>query len=86
MDRRRPSAAWIGRLVGNSGGELGVPVEYARQAMWPVAASSNPGPWNPDQRPGDNKWICGIFDRDPDAGAARWFYLTTPTTTTASTS
>jgi lanthanide-dependent methanol dehydrogenase len=40
--------------------------------------TANPGPWNPDQRPGDNKWTAGIFARDPDTGAARWFYQTTP--------
>jgi PQQ-dependent dehydrogenase (methanol/ethanol family) len=40
--------------------------------------TGNPGPWNPDQRPGDNKWTAGIFARDPDTGAARWFYQTSP--------
>jgi lanthanide-dependent methanol dehydrogenase len=23
--------------------------------------TANPGPWNPEQRPGDNKWSAGIF-------------------------
>jgi lanthanide-dependent methanol dehydrogenase len=40
--------------------------------------TGNPGPWNPDQRPGDNKWTCGIFARNPDTGEARWFYQLTP--------
>lgn len=40
--------------------------------------TGNPGPWNPDQRPGDNKWTCGIFARDPDTGQARWFYQWSP--------
>ena len=31
--------------------------------------TGNPGPWNPDLRPGDNKWTSGIFARDPDSGA-----------------
>jgi len=35
--------------------------------------TGNPGPWNADQRPGDNKWTAGMFARDPDTGAARWF-------------
>src|SRR5581483_11308688 len=26
--------------------------------------TANPGPWNPDQRPGDNKWTAGVFDHD----------------------
>jgi lanthanide-dependent methanol dehydrogenase len=36
--------------------------------------TANPGPWNHDQRPGDNKWTDGIFARDPDTGEAVWFY------------
>lgn len=40
--------------------------------------TGNPGPWNPNQRPGDNKWTAGIFARDPDTGEARWFYQTSP--------
>lgn len=40
--------------------------------------TGNPGPWNPDQRPGDNKWTSGIFARNPDTGQARWFYQTSP--------
>lgn len=40
--------------------------------------TGNPGPWNPNQRPGDNKWTAGIFARDPDTGQARWFYQTAP--------
>ena len=38
----------------------------------------NPGPWNHEQRPGDNKWTAGIFSRDPASGAARWFYQYSP--------
>ena len=40
--------------------------------------TANPGPWNADQRPGDNKWTSGIFARDPDTGEARWFYQFSP--------
>lgn len=40
--------------------------------------TANPGPWNPDQRPGDNKWTAGVFARDPDTGAARWFDQMSP--------
>jgi PQQ-dependent dehydrogenase (methanol/ethanol family) len=40
--------------------------------------TGNPGPWNAEQRPGDNKWTAGIFARDPDDGSARWFYQLTP--------
>jgi lanthanide-dependent methanol dehydrogenase len=40
--------------------------------------TGNPGPWNANQRPGDNKWTAGIFARDADTGEARWFYQTAP--------
>jgi PQQ-dependent dehydrogenase (methanol/ethanol family) len=40
--------------------------------------TSNPGPWNPEQRPGDNKWTCGVFARKPDTGEAVWFYQWSP--------
>jgi PQQ-dependent dehydrogenase (methanol/ethanol family) len=40
--------------------------------------TANPGPWNPEQRPGDNKWTAGIFARNPANGEARWFYQWSP--------
>jgi lanthanide-dependent methanol dehydrogenase len=40
--------------------------------------TANPGPWNPEQRPGDNKWTSGIFARNPDTGEAIWFYQWAP--------
>lgn len=40
--------------------------------------TGNPGPWNPELRPGDNKWTCGVFARDADSGKARWFYQVNP--------
>jgi lanthanide-dependent methanol dehydrogenase len=40
--------------------------------------TGNPGVWNPEQRPGDNKWTAGIFARDADSGQARWFYQWSP--------
>ncbi len=40
--------------------------------------TANPGPWNADARPGDNKWTAGIFARDPDTGEAVWAYQWSP--------
>jgi lanthanide-dependent methanol dehydrogenase len=34
--------------------------------------TANPGPWNSNQRPGDNLWTTTIFARDADTGAAKW--------------
>ena len=38
----------------------------------------NPGTWNPDQRPGDNKWSMSMFARNPQTGKAKWVYQMTP--------
>jgi PQQ-dependent dehydrogenase (methanol/ethanol family) len=40
--------------------------------------TGNPGPWNPEQRPGDNKWTSTIFARNPDTGLATWAYQFSP--------
>jgi PQQ-dependent dehydrogenase (methanol/ethanol family) len=40
--------------------------------------TGNPGPWNAQDRPGDNEWTAGLFARDVDTGQAKWFYHTTP--------
>jgi lanthanide-dependent methanol dehydrogenase len=40
--------------------------------------TGNPGVWNPELRPGDNKWSCGVFARDLDTGQARWYYQLNP--------
>jgi PQQ-dependent dehydrogenase (methanol/ethanol family) len=40
--------------------------------------TANPGPWNPEVRPGDNKWTAGVFARRPDTGQAKWFYQISP--------
>jgi alcohol dehydrogenase (cytochrome c) len=34
--------------------------------------------WNPDLRPGDNKWSCSIIARNPDTGEAKWAYQIVP--------
>jgi PQQ-dependent dehydrogenase (methanol/ethanol family) len=34
--------------------------------------TGNPGPWNANQREGDNKWTSTIFARNPDNGHVAW--------------
>jgi PQQ-dependent dehydrogenase (methanol/ethanol family) len=36
--------------------------------------TGNPGPWNADVRPGDNKWSSSIIARRPSDGMAKWAY------------
>ena len=40
--------------------------------------TSNPGPWNPEQRPGANKWTSTLFARRPETGEAIWAYQMNP--------
>ncbi|MGD9762847.1 MAG: methanol/ethanol family PQQ-dependent dehydrogenase [Candidatus Binatia bacterium] len=40
--------------------------------------TANPGPWNAEQRPGDNKWTAAVFARRPDSGEAVWAYQWNP--------
>ena len=40
--------------------------------------SANPGPWNADVRPGDNKWTSTLFARRPETGEAVWAYQLSP--------
>src|SRR5690606_6219349 len=40
--------------------------------------TGNAAPWNPEQRPGDNKWTATIFARRPDTGEAVWAYQWDP--------
>ena len=68
-----PSDAW---KIG--GGTMWGWISYDPEQNLIFYGTGNPGPWNPDQRPGDNKWTCGIFARDPDTGEARWFYQLSP--------
>jgi len=68
-----PTDAW---KIG--GGTMWGWISYDPEQNLIFYGTGNPGPWNPDQRPGDNKWTCGIFARDPDTGEARWFYQLSP--------
>jgi len=40
--------------------------------------TSNPGPWNGQGRPGDNKWSAAIIARDADSGDMVWAFQPTP--------
>jgi PQQ-dependent dehydrogenase (methanol/ethanol family) len=39
-------------------------ITYDPESNLVYYGTGNPGPWNPDQRPGDNKWTSGVFARD----------------------
>jgi len=68
-----PSEAWK-----TGGGTAWGWISYDPETNVLYAGTANPGPWNPDQRPGDNKWTSGVFARNADTGEALWYYQWSP--------
>jgi len=68
-----PSEAWK-----TGGGTMWGWVSYDPETNVLFVGTANPGPWNPDQRPGDNKWTSGVFARNADTGEALWYYQWSP--------
>jgi alcohol dehydrogenase (cytochrome c) len=68
-----PGDAW--KIGGGSGWSW---ISYDPDLDLIYYGTSNPGPWNADQRPGDNKWTCTIFARRPETGEAIWAYQFNP--------
>ena len=68
-----PGDAW---KIGG-GGRMGLDLLRSR-AQSDLLRHGKPGPWNPDLRPGDNKWTAAMFARDPDTGEAVWSYQWSP--------
>jgi PQQ-dependent dehydrogenase (methanol/ethanol family) len=68
-----PPEAW---KIG--GGTVWGWISYDPESNLIFYGTGNPGPWNADQRPGDNKWSCTLFARDADTGQARWAYQIGP--------
>jgi PQQ-dependent dehydrogenase (methanol/ethanol family) len=68
-----PSEAW---RIG--GGTVWGWISYDPALDLIYYGTANPGPWNPEQRPGDNKWTSSIFARRPATGEAVWAYQLSP--------
>ncbi len=60
------------------GGNVWGWISYDPESNLIFYGTGNPGVWNPELRPGDNKWSAGIFARNPDTGEAVWFYQGSP--------
>jgi lanthanide-dependent methanol dehydrogenase len=69
---------WPGESWKQGGGTVWGWLSYDPALNLVYSGTGNPGPWNHEQRPGDNKWTSGIFARDVDTGEAVWFYQTGP--------
>jgi PQQ-dependent dehydrogenase (methanol/ethanol family) len=70
--------SWPGEAWRNGGGTVWGWLSYDPELDLVYYGTGNPGPWNAEQRPGDNKWTSGVFARDPATGDARWFYQWSP--------
>jgi PQQ-dependent dehydrogenase (methanol/ethanol family) len=68
-----PADAWK-----RGGGTVWGWISYDPELDLVYYGTSNPGPWNAEQRPGDNKFTSGLFARDVTTGQARWFYQLSP--------
>jgi PQQ-dependent dehydrogenase (methanol/ethanol family) len=69
---------WPGEAWKQGGGTTWGWISYDPALNLIFYGTGNPGPWNSEQRPGDNKWTSGLFARDADTGEAIWFYHTAP--------
>ncbi|HEX4027292.1 MAG TPA: PQQ-dependent dehydrogenase, methanol/ethanol family [Rhizomicrobium sp.] len=56
----------------SGGGPVWGWISYDPKTNMIFYGTGNPGPWNSNQREGDNKWTCTIFARDADTGDAIW--------------
>ena len=70
--------SWPGETWKMGGGAVWGWVSYDPDQNLIFYGTSNPGPWNQDVRPGDNKWTCAILARDADTGELRWAFQVTP--------
>jgi PQQ-dependent dehydrogenase (methanol/ethanol family) len=71
-------ASWPPDAWKTGGGTVWGWLSYDPEQNLIYYGTGNPGPWNPAQRPGDNKWSSGIFARNPDTGEAAWYYQWSP--------
>lgn len=69
---------WAGDQWKIGGGSAWSWISYDPELDLIYYGTSNPSPWNPDLRPGDNKWTCAIFARRPETGEAIWAYQMNP--------
>jgi lanthanide-dependent methanol dehydrogenase len=70
--------SWSGEQWKLGGGTQWGWISYDPELNLIYYGTGNPGPWDADQRPGDNKWTCTIFARDPETGQAKWAYQLVP--------
>jgi PQQ-dependent dehydrogenase (methanol/ethanol family) len=68
-----PPDAWK-----TGGGGMWGWISYDPELNLVYYGTANPGPWNAELRPGDNKWTATLFARDADTGEAVWAFQLNP--------
>lgn len=69
---------WPNLMWKQGGGSSWAWITYDPETNQIFYGTSQPGTFNADMRPGDNKWALTIFARNPDTGKANWAYQTNP--------
>ncbi|GBG15843.1 methanol dehydrogenase [Novimethylophilus kurashikiensis] len=72
------SSTWPGTAWKQGGSTTWAWFTYDPDLKLVFYGTANPGVWNPDMRPGPNKWSASIFARNPDTGVAKWANQLTP--------
>jgi PQQ-dependent dehydrogenase (methanol/ethanol family) len=70
--------SWAGEQWKLGGGTVWGWLSYDPELNLVYYGTGNPGVWNPDLRPGDNKWSCAIIARRPEDGQVVWAYQLVP--------
>ncbi|HEX4770727.1 MAG TPA: methanol/ethanol family PQQ-dependent dehydrogenase [Bryobacteraceae bacterium] len=71
-------SSWQGDQWKIGGGTCWSWISYDPELDLIYYGTANPGPWNAEQRPGDNKWSSTLFARHPETGEAVWAYQLNP--------
>ena len=69
---------WPGDLWQLGGATVWAWLTYDPDLKLLFHGTANPGVWNHEVRPGDNKWSATVFARRPDTLEAVWAYQITP--------
>ena len=72
------ASSWPGTTWQQGGATVWGWISYDPALNLIYHGTSNPGPWNGAQRPGDNKWSAAIIARDANTGEMVWAFQPTP--------
>ncbi len=70
--------SWTGDTWQRGGAPVWGWLSYDPELDLVYYGTGNPGPYNADQRKGDNKWTSSILARHPGDGSLAWAYQFTP--------